>query len=189
MVSYEAKHLVQNHVVPTLEAQAVIPIVPQQEASSTLTWLKRGLVAAAIAGATYGGVETAMHYDEVRSDIIQHDKWAGVAIPITEGVAWGSTPIMLGAAARKLGVRRVSFKSIPEKMRALDHSKTFQISMGANMAGVAGTSAVLIAGAESLPASARPLAYGVAAASLGLSSIPIKVAYTVDKHKQRNRAQ
>src|SRR5882757_10268608 len=96
--------------LPEAVAQTDIPEIAAQPSNATLTWLKRGLVAGAIAGIAYGGYDTVTHYDEVKTDIIKHDKWVGVALPITEGVAWGSTPIMLVAAARELGIRKMKFK-------------------------------------------------------------------------------
>jgi len=57
--------------------------------------------------------------------------------------------------------------------------------MAVNMTGAFGTTAALVVGAESLPESTRPLVYGVAAGSMALSSIPIKVAYMIDKHNRK----
>lgn len=155
------------------------------QGGQTLKWMKRTLVAGAIAGIAYGGYEAATHMSEVESSVKQHDAWAEVVFPVTEGLAWGSTPFLLGSAARKLGTRKIKFKELPDHMRALEDSKVFQASMAVNMTGAFGTTAALVVGAESLPESTRPLVYGVAAGSMALSSIPIKVAYMIDKHNRK----
>ncbi len=147
-----------------------------------LAVVKWALLAGAAVGVTWGGVEASVHFGEVEQAIKAHDKWAIVAFPITEGLAWLSTPFMLGAAAR-LGTRKIAFRDVPARMRELEHVPAFQWSMNANMLGAAGTTAGLVIGGLSLPGSAQPLAYGVAAGSLAISSIPIKVAYLIDRRR------
>jgi len=149
-----------------------------------LAALKRTLLAGALIGGVFGGVETFLHLGAVESAVKSHDEWATVLFPITEGMAWISTPLMLGAAARKLGLRKIGLKELPACMRELERERAFRLSMNVNMLGAAGTTVGLIVGGLSLPASTQPLAYGVAAGSLALSSIPIKLAYLIDRHRR-----
>lgn len=153
--------------------------------SNLLVWIKRVLITIFVLGLLVGGIATCIQFGSVESAVKAHDKWAIVWFPITECMAWISTPFLLGAAARRLGLKKLSFKDIPTKMRELESDRAFRWSMNVNILGAVGTAAGLVVGGASLPGASQFAVYGLAAGSLAISSVPIKVAYLWDR---RNRS-
>jgi hypothetical protein len=157
------------------------------ERANPTAWIKRSLFAFATISVAVGGVAALGHFGQISSAVEAHDRWAVIVFPVTEGVAWLSTPIMLGTAARRLGVRKVAFKLLPTVIRELQDDRAFRWSMNANSLGAIGTAAALVSGGLSLPAPTQPLAFGVAAASIAISSVPLKIGYIIGNRRHAAR--
>jgi hypothetical protein len=175
--------------IPATEIVSGENTLPQPDQAHG-SWLKRGLVAGAIAGVVFGGVEVSMHSHEVEQKIAASDnKWAMAALPVTEGMAWGGAALLVGAMGRKKNFKSLSeaIKDAKGYMQRMEGDRVFQNGMRLNTLGAVGTTAAWIAGGLALPESTQPLAYGIGAASIAISAIPVKVSYEISKRRAQKK--
>lgn len=170
---------------PSVDHEAIANEQPLDVVSSVLnpglsevtdngSWIKRNwkgvvggsafVAAAAISVSQFSKVEHAIEKD------------APAAIPafaVTEGAAWGGAALILASNGKKIGNPLTVKKRLNEIKSNLERNKLYKTGLTINILGAIGTSTVLTAGAvTSAPESSWPLAFGVAAASLGFSGIP-----------------
>ena len=191
MSDYEQEYSLPQSTdqIPHADAQTeTLEVAQKTNRDSTLKWAKRGLAAVALSGIAYGGVQSALHFEEVKEDIVEQDAWAAPALMVTETAALSGAVLMVGAMGAKKNLRNITsaIKDAPGYMDQLNDNKVFKNGLRLNMAGATGTAGVFTAAAEALPENVWTLAYGVAAGSIALSGIPI---WAADKFVRINREE
>jgi len=147
-------------------------------------WVVRHRTKLALGGLVLAGGLSLTQFNQVADEVKDNAKWVVPAIATAEVLAWGGAGIMLASAGRKVG-NPLTVKSRLNEVRAeLNDSTLYRAGWGVGAIGAVGTAGV-VSGATLayLPTTSWPLAIGVSAASLGLSTIPFKPA----KKNQENK--
>lgn len=139
------------------------------------SWLKRNRLTLGIAGIAIAGALSITQFDKTVTDIEKAAHWAIPSLVVSESFAWGGAALMLLSAGNKIGNPFTVKKRLTDIASKLEDNSLLKKGFTLNVAGAAGTSAVIAAGAlTSLPATSWPLAAGAATASLAFSALPLK---------------
>jgi hypothetical protein len=141
-------------------------------------WLRRNKGRLGVAAFGIAAAASFIHpnnFDAILHDIEDHAPIAATIFPITEGAAWTGAGLMLASAGHKIGNPFTIKKRLGQIRTELSDNRLYRTAWALGAVGAMGTSVTIAVGAVTgLPESSWPIAFGVSAASIAVSTIPFK---------------
>lgn len=170
-----------NESVYNAELLNVYPVadeIDRQESVNTHlekeSWIRRHKTALGLSGFAIAGAISLTQSGDVRDDLAEAGKWVAPVAAATESVAWVGGSMMMYAAGRKIGNPLTIKPRLKEVAHELVGNKYYKRGWITAAVGATGTASVISIGAvSSLPKESWPLAFTIAGASLGFSSLSL----------------